>query len=274
MNPQEEWGACSKYGFLVCSSSGAGRGFVRDFSPYIIHEWTYFYFDYDSMKIQLNAVASGASLESMNRTLKREIGRVHRFVEFVLNDIKNGLHDIQQCVDGLDSALLDIYKREGTVERIFLTSYEMLRNLRSYYFLNCYLIAKIGVRYEMLEISDFRESTISVGSASSSGSSQSRRTALSTDSEFPKWSQTSSYKAFSDLQKICHPQIKTVSRFCVSSYGSLFRKDFPSLSHGELEYQKEVDGLSTEGRVYVGFKIGLVIAMVSPPALLAITFYL
>ena len=57
--------------------------------------------------------------------------------------------------------------------------------------------------------------------------------------------------------------IEEIKDECVSLYAKKFRKSYTELATYELEYIKEKDHMNSSTKLFVGWKFGLIVSMVS-----------
>ena len=172
------------------------------------------------------------------------IEKVDNFLNTNLHDIQRDLRTISDTCDFLNSdSLEDAQKKEElgrTVELFIRSIFEKCRDCKKFYKLNHYVICKIAKKFEKI---------IEQG--------------IKKRDDFKPWRDYPSNELFNEKFASRIDEILYLTRKSVDMYSEKFRKTYPSLAIGELEFVKNKDRETVRTRFYIGVKLGLIVCGVS-----------
>lgn len=224
----------------------ANRNFLELYQPYIKTEWRFYYFGYDTMKSKYKALKEHEhpDLQTFENYFFAEIQRVDWFLNSNLHEIQRDLGTISDTCDFLNSDTLDDKKKKEelgrTVELFIRSIYEKCKACELFYKLNHYVICKIAKKFEKLIESGKKKLD-----------------------DFTPWRDYPSNDLFNRKFAGRIDEIHYLTRKSVDTYSEKFRKTYPSLAYGELEFVKNKERESLRTRFYIGVKLGIIITMVS-----------
>jgi hypothetical protein len=186
-------------------------------------------------------------LLTFEKDFYEEIQRVDWFLNSNLHEIQRDLKTISDTCDFLHSSSIDDIKKKDelgrTVELFIRSIFEKCKACERFYKLNHYVICKVAKKFEKL---------IEAG----------QKKGASLD-DFKPWRDYPSNDLFNRKFTSRIDEVHSLTRRSVDTYSEKFRKTYPSLAYGELEFVKNKERESVRTRFYIGVKLGLIVATVS-----------
>lgn len=226
---------------------GQNRHFLANYRGYVNKEWAGYYFSYDFFKAEYKKLKGHdrleKDLEDLDNKLLAEIQRVHKFLALMVQSVGADIDSVATIVDKLEISPTKSAEQADQIDRsveISLRSlYEKINQCDEFFQLNHFVISKTTKKMEKL-LAQQEKGTVSV------------------------WGGYSSGRFFYDDFSSSGPQIQEIQRKCVDVYTVKFRKKYSQLAKYELKYAKNKDDDHKQTRFYIGAKLGLAIAVVSP----------
>lgn len=226
---------------------GQNRHFLANYRGYVNKEWAGYYFSYDFFKAEYKKLKGHdrleKDLEDLDNKLLAEIQRVHKFLALMVQSVGADIDSVATIVDKLEVSPTKSAEQADQIDRsveISLRSlYEKINQCDEFFQLNHFVISKTTKKMEKL-LAQQEKGTVSV------------------------WGGYSSGRFFYDDFSSSGLQIQEIQRKCVDVYTVKFRKKYSQLAKYELKYAKNKDDDHKQTRFYIGAKLGLAIAVVSP----------
>lgn len=230
----------SKLPILVAASDN----FRHFYYPYIVKEWRVHYISYDALKNRYQTLkkCKPSGISSFDNEFSFEIRRMDTFLEGMLFEIVVDL----KCMERDWKNMNDAQRKEvtsdqehRTLERALRSLYEKCKSCKSFHKLNAFLICKIAKKLEKLSPKSAKY-----------------------DYDFEIWKSYRSHDLFSCFLGRSD-SIDNLTNRCIDLYSSMFRQSYPSLAIGELDFVKNKELSRNRTRIHYGFKLGVVLMIVS-----------
>lgn len=232
----------------------SNRNFLDYYHDYIKREWRRHYFSYDVLKEEYKALKwkDKPKLHRFEKDFLEEIKRVDWFIKATLFEIQQDLRKIYETKAlFLDDMQVSQRKAqdEKTVEITLRAIYEKCKDIEQFYALNRFAICKIAKKFEKLIDQSLLDES-HTGEADGF-------------IDFDPWRDHKSNEYFTQKFVPREKIIQALSNKCKVMYKLFFRRRYPTLAEGELEFVKNKARIHKTTQVLFGMKVGAIILLVS-----------
>lgn len=231
----------------------ANREFLDLYHPYITTEWRRQYFSYDRMKADYKVLKESKkpNLMRFEKDFLLEIRRVDWFLKSIMQDIQEDLRKLNETRSMLqEQNKVQREQFERTIELTLRNIFDKCKACEQFYQLNHFVICKIAKKFEKL---------IDITNKSLKDERNEDEPAL----DFMPWRDYRSNEYFTKEFTLRNRSILLLKSNCIQVYSEFFRQKYPSLAFGELEFMKNKDREHKRTRFVFGFKMGMVLTLVS-----------
>ena len=244
------------------------RDFLEAYHAHIKPEWKRHYFAYDRLKAHYKAlkedVAIPNGVEDFEVAFLAEIRRVDAFLESTLTDLQEDLAEAEQLRTAYTSNPTKTEQKllERKLDVSLRAIFDQTKSCDQFFHLNHFVICKIAKKFEKLVESQHALHLPTPGDDLVQAFAVEDLT-KDEKRDFVPWT---SYRSNLYFTRVFSPRkdlIAQVHDQCIHLYTEVFRRHYPALSLGELEYKKDKERLKEHTRVVLGCKVGAIVTLVS-----------